>query len=106
MPLQLTTEKTVGDLDTNTYTHAKITLYRHDLQTNQIHITVEEGWIDTGEFIPGKFSDPKVYLIEGAEFAAIAPSLPTSGTELLYDGVARVLYQHLIDNEGYAGTIV
>ena len=33
-------------------------------------------------------------------------SLPTSGSELIYDGAARVLYQWLLDEGHYIGTIV
>jgi hypothetical protein len=41
-----------------------------------------------------------------AEFTTMVASLPTSGSELIYNGAARVLYQWLIDRGHYAGTIV
>lgn len=106
MSLELTTPKAVGDLDAADYTHAKVTLYRHDLQNNQIHMTVEYGIETDGVFTPGKFSDPTAVVIEGAAYGTLMASLPIDGDEILYDGVARVLYGHLISEELYIGTIV
>jgi hypothetical protein len=106
MPIQLTTAKSVGDLDTNDYTHVKVTLYRHDLQNNQIHLTVQHGYMDGGSFVVGERAESQVVVIEGADYGTLMASLPTDGNEKLYDGVARILYQYMIDQAIFVGTIV
>jgi len=123
MPLQLTSAIQVGDLDVENYTHVQISSFLFDRRKSCITLEVVEGYLDEDDnFVEGKHSRPSKFLIkdlpqEGTEgedrYSPADPQYSTmvGGTngesgELVYNTVANALYQWLIDNGHYAGTIV
>jgi len=123
MALLLTTAVSPGDLEGFDYDRVKIVDFQLKTEAKYIRFVVEYGTIQDSKWVAGMFQPvgfPKDYAIrdmigqvDGAgdpipdvtDFTDMVASLPTDGAELLYDGVARVLYQWLIDNGHFAGTI-
>lgn len=125
MPILLTTPVTTGDLDF-TYDRVKISQLTILPDFQRIEFMVEFGAVQESVWATGSFQ-PKVQRkfvirnvpeqedangdpIEGSEitdFTDTVAELPSDGSEKIYDGASRVVYQWLIDNyaDPYAGTI-
>jgi len=125
MPLQLTTPKNTGDLDPNApnnqYAQVKILTMTVHLSLSQIVLEVEYGntvgntWRKgvlpstryTIRNLPG-VNDRDGNLIEPAHpyFNQLVVQTVSSPDAVIYDDVAKHLYQWLIDCGHYAGTVV
>lgn len=119
--IQLTTPVSTGDLDED-YTHVRINRFTLDRRANSIQMDVELGYLDGGEFVVGQYSSRKLFEIhdypaQGEEGDPDYTPGSTAYTDLvggnyghtdvlLYDDVSTTLYQWLIDNGHYAGSIV
>lgn len=123
MPFLLTTAISPGDLEDFNYDRIKIVNFGLKTELKRVTFTIEYGTVQdnmwtTGRFQPAGF--PKEYMIhdinnqvdgsgealpDSTDFTDMMTSLPSDAEELLYDGVSRILYQWLIDNDHFDGTI-
>ena len=122
MPLQLTTAIDVGDLDSHDYTHVMITDFYLDTRHRAIQVATAEGYLVDGTFVRGEKSRDKRFEImdipergvEGEpghtaadpQYSDMAGETYGHNSKLLYDDVATALYQWMVDQGHYAGTIV
>jgi NADPH:quinone reductase-like Zn-dependent oxidoreductase len=114
MPIQLTAPKVTGDFDTEAvngqYAEVKIIEQRLNTKGEFIELLLEYGNTDTGAWVSGKMNPVKVQIVNsmggGTDYNDIIASLPLDGNEAIYAGAKRVLYQWLIDNGHFAGTVV
>jgi hypothetical protein len=119
MPLLLTTPVDTGDLDSFSYDRVKIINFRVDVEGEAIEFEVQFGSVVDNNWVPGlmkrnkRFSirnegrlDENGDLIQGErqEYNEVVSSVSLTD-ELIYDGVARVLYQWLLDNDHFVGTL-
>lgn len=108
--LQLTTPYNVGDVDPNgPYTHVKILQFGVNLEHPSIQFTAQMGTVSGDDFVKGiraKGTTMKGYSIEGSDYEAMVSKTTSAQGVLIYDEVARELYQWLIDKGHYAGTNV
>jgi len=109
MPLTLTTPVSSGDLDPNASSYGKIKVIDFQARTvgprKSLRFYVQLGNEDgEGNWIPG-ISRPKEFSLDSDAFAALAASHTANSGELTYDAVARGLYEWLISEGHYAGTI-
>lgn len=106
MPILLTTPYDPGDNNPGvTYPRAKITGFSHS--NGVIGFGVTYG--DLVDGVPGTWergtgSPAKSFTIEGADYSAMVAEVATAG-EKIYDEVARVLYEWLISEGHFAGSI-
>lgn len=108
MPIQLTTPMSMGDIDDD-YTHVKIIKFEVNLAAQVIEFRTAHGFIDAGDFVLGQNvgqTTRKRFELNGPDFASIITKQTSAAGVLIYDEVARELYQWLIDNGHFAGTIV
>lgn len=108
MPIQLTTALDMGAVDDD-YTHVKIMEFTHDALESAILLTVQHGTLSGQTFVRGKKipnTTQKTFKVTGQDYTDLVAELPANTTETLYAQVAKALYQWLIDNGHYAGTIV
>ena len=109
MPIQLTTPLDTGALDAADYTHAKIVSFKIDIAQAQIELEVHHGTVAQAVFTSGKMLygvTLKKFVITGEDYAALLAEV-TSGTGvLIYDEISNALYQWLLDESHYVGTIV
>jgi hypothetical protein len=102
----LTTPYDPGDLDPGqTYPRAKIVVQTIRPDQKAIDLTWSFGDVSGSDWIPGAADPGGQESIIEADYDTVVASLPTDGSELIYNGAARVLYQWLIDNGHLAGTI-
>lgn len=106
MPIQLTTAISVGDLEAGSLTHVKITRFAVDVQNGEIDLIVTFGRIVESAFVPTGVKRPDQFCIRGADYTSIVAATASAQGAILYDEVATNLYQWLIDNNHFAGTIV
>lgn len=123
MPLDLTTPFQTGDLDPNgPYSQVKIVKMTHDSVAETIEIQVEYGNTALGEWEPG-VKEQEMYLVENspAEYDDQGNETVPAGTDYdllvaklcgvgndntpIYTRVKQELYQWLIDEGYFAGTI-
>lgn len=121
MPIQLTTPKDTGDLDPNAAQYAQVKIVHQgiDVSAKIITLRVELGNTVNGAWQPG-ILPPSNYVIKnrpavmvgGVETAPASPAydslvtqLPGNTTESIYAQSADILYQWLLDNGHYVGTI-
>ena len=108
--LQLTTPYSVGDVDPNgPYTHVKILRFSADLENQHIHFTAQMGTVSGDDFVKGIRSKKytlRDFNIEGEDYETIISKTTSAQGILIYDEVARELYQWLITKEHYIGTNV
>ena len=109
MPIQLTTSITTGDIDPNgPYTQVKIVRFMLDSVQKVVELQCQYGNTD-GEWVPGVNAGAtsiKYFYITGEDYTTIVATESAAAEEIYYDKVAETLYQWLIDNEHYVGTIV
>lgn len=119
MPLQLTSPISTGDLSDNSLTHVKVNRFRVDVEHKRLEFGVRFGYYEGASWVEGEYQ-PRVrhtFIIrdgtpeEGDDEAMAFTDLMNASTPLNleerhYDGVARSLYQWLIDNDHFEGSIV
>lgn len=116
MPIQLTTAFNPGDLDPGKqYTHLAIRHLEHSLDNQTIRLICKYGVLEEGSFVAGAMSPTKTHLIQdeptadppGTDYTDLVATQVVSGDvdDLVYDVNAKHLYQYLLDNGEYAGTI-
>jgi hypothetical protein len=106
MPLQLTTEINVGDLNSHNITHAKIINFRCLLEDNLLDFDLAYGHLDGESFVRTDLKPKQSYQIVGDEFIELVGSTHGAADVLVYDTIANVLYQWLIDHSILAGTVI
>ena len=129
MPIQLTTPKSVGDLDpgapSGQYNQAKIVAQTLKTEEKQIMITVQVGNTVDGSWRKGVMPQQTYTIMNGADhedpehpgdpnyiipgvpdYDNLVSELPANTTDPIYDHAAKALYQYLIDQGLYVGTIV
>ena len=113
MPILLTTPVQTGVLDPNgPYLQVKIIQFTLDSIFKRIDLVCQYGNTD-GEWVPGiRAGDvaDKGFRIEdkdgGTDYTDMITAISAAADEVYYDKVKAILYQWLIDNSYYAGTIV
>jgi hypothetical protein len=112
MALLLQTAIDAGALSEFDYTHVKIMRVSVQPADKRLTFEVEFGAVQNGEWSSGRFQPMVTRLFciqdappDAADFTDMMAELPTSGEEKIYDGVSRVLYQWLLDNDHFDGTI-
>ena len=114
MPLQLTTPINPGDLDSVTYGQVKIIEQRHRSTAGTITVVVAAGNTDEeGVWVPGvqktsvfQIRDDDTLDPPGTEYTDLVTDSISQPDEPTYAAVKRGLYEWLIANDHYAGTIV
>lgn len=110
MPIQLTSSYSVGAADSNSpYQQAKIMQFTLYPAGKQIDLAVQLGNTTSGVWTSGVGLEGKTvkrFTIIGADYDTMATSASAAAGEVYYDKVAAKLYQWLIDNGHFAGTIV
>lgn len=119
MSLRLTTPVSTGDLLGADLTHVKVSRFKLDVERAQLEFFVRLGYYDGELWVPTDYQiqgSQQLFIVrneamedgeDGTDFTdLIAGSMPSSLDENLYDGVSRSLYQWLIDNDHFDGTIV
>lgn len=104
MPIQLTTVFAVGDFDTDDYQHVRVVSFTLHSVQNFIEVECQYGNTVNGVWVGGTKA-PEVHKIEGADYAAMVAKLPQGG-ETIYQAAGREIYQWLIDQGKYVGTLV
>lgn len=108
MPIQLTSSYDTGSLD-GALTHVKVVEWHNVPDSDFINLTVQHGKIVEGNFvrgIPVEGQTVKHFTISGSDYSTMVASTSAAAGEVYYDKVAGLLYQWLLDNSHYAGTIV
>ena len=107
MPVSLTTPKNTGDLDPSSavYAEAKIVFQSIDVEVKAINVKVQYGNTVSGVWEKGILKD-EWFVIKGADYDTVVASSSSAAGEIYYEKVAAVLYQWLIDNGHFVGTIV
>jgi hypothetical protein len=104
MPIQLTTAFNPGDLDTVTYTQVKITKVYLSLDSKSFEIRCQYGNTVETAWVKGVVDD-RNFNISGTDYDTLIAATPEA-EETTYDAAARELYQWLLDNDKFVGTIV
>jgi len=106
MPIQLTAAFDPGDVDPGvTYPRVIIKSFLCQPLTQEIAVVCEYGSGSSSSWTPGVVPTQE-FLVSGSDYTTMIAELPDSGLEAIYDGAARVIYQWLIDEGHFAGTIV
>lgn len=113
MPIQLTTAADSGEMGGGaTYTHVKIMGWSHEPLQKLIKIGVQFGTMSGEEFIPGpSFMIKSIMIINDpgvphTKYDDLVDGHTTNDGEKTYAAVKRGLYQWMIDESIFAGTIV
>ncbi len=114
MPIALTTSVAVGDLDSSAYQQVKIAKLTIDPVAKYIQLDCEYGNTNASVWEPGIHAGAAakkqvtIQNIEGGtqHYDVLIASTSAAADEVYYDKVAAKLYQWLIDNGHFAGTVV
>lgn len=109
MTIELTTAFDPGDIAEGSYTHVKVISFVVDIRRKAIMIDTLYGVESGGEFTDGvevPRSTRKRFKITGNDFDAMVSKLTSAADVLIYDEVARELYQWLLDKGHFAGSII
>lgn len=109
MPIQLTTAFDPGELDVNDYAYAKIEQFIMYPSAKRIEVMTRLGYIDNGVLvygIPLEGKTVKKFVIEGEDYDTMVAEESVASGEVYYDEVSRLLYQWLLDEGHFSGTIV
>jgi len=105
MPIQLTTPlPVIPELDPSVTAYNQVTIISFNYRANKLELVCVYGNTQSGEWRSGNIPR-RTFVIEGAEFTSIIAEMPQAG-ETLFQGASRVLYEYLIDNGHYSGTII
>ena len=122
MPIQLDSSIGIGELG-DALTHIKVTQFNCDLTNKVMKMKIEYGWLDgESNFLPSSAKPPEYHILENVptvgspgdsnyqeghtQFNDEVGSHTSNNGELTYDAVARGLYEWLIAEGHYVGTIV
>lgn len=103
MPLTLTSAIDMGDADANDYTTVKITNLDILVESGRLYFNCAKGYLDGGNFVAGLLQ-PERFEVSGDAFTAMKAVAATTD-ESWWDHSARVLYQWLLDEEHFVGSI-
>jgi len=103
MPITLTTSISTGDIDTSNYDTVKITTVNIDVLTSRLGFGTKKGYMDSGNFVPGKI-DAEWFDVPDDDLTAMK-AVEATTDETWWDHNARVLYQWLLDEGHYVGSI-
>jgi hypothetical protein len=110
MPIQLTSSYSVGAVDPNSpYQQVKVLQFTLHPAGRLIELSVQLGNTVDGSWAAGMAIEDKTvkrFRIIGADYDTLVASASAAAGEVYYDKVAQKLYQWLIDNGHFAGTIV
>lgn len=114
MALSLTTPLSVGDLDSGTtYAEVKIVMFMLCSADETIRIECEYGNTVSGSWVPGIRAGNAAnqsFIIQDIDggtshYTDMIANTSAAASENYYDEVATLLYQWLIDESHFAGTI-
>lgn len=106
MPIRLETPFNPGDLDPGkSYTDVMIEDFTINLVRKRIRLVVARGYQSGGNWVRGKSAILK-HEITGDDYDAVTSLSPFDPSSLLYDQVARALYEYLIDEGIYPGVVI
>jgi hypothetical protein len=108
MPIQLTASYNSGDIN-GSLTHVKIAEMKIVPDAKRIEAVARMGKIVGGVFQYGVAIEnvtTKHFTIEGADYDTMIAETSAAADEVYYDEEARLLYEWLIANNHFAGTIV
>ena len=110
MPIQLTTPYAVGDMDVGSpYSQVKILQLNMNVEGGLIDLVVQHGNTVASVWVPSVAIEDKTvrrFRITGTDYDTLVASQSAAVGEVYYDKVAEKLYQWLLDNDHYVGTIV
>lgn len=109
--IDLTTNHKPGDDWPNEpdYTHVRITRFCIDTVGAQLELWCDYGTIVDNAFVQGKSRTATVTIRDtpnNAYYTDLVGASPEDDTTLLYDQVSNALYQWLLDQSVFAGSIV
>ncbi len=108
--IQLTTPFSLGDVDSTPLTHVRIVSFNIDLDAKMIYFRAMRGSLESSEFVKAAYvvrnGTSLEYRVAGDDYDALCAKLTSATDVSIYDEVARELYQWLIDNGHFQGTIV
>ena len=108
MPIQLTTSYDSGDID-GELTHVKIPEMKFMPDAKRIELVTRMGKMVGGVFQYGvavENATTKHFIVEDADYDTMIAEMSAGASEVYYDEVARLLYEWLIANNHFAGTVV
>lgn len=110
MPLQLTTPLSVGAIDANSpYQIVKILQLNIYPGAKVIELTLQHGNVVDGVFVPGMAVEGvtvKRLTVSSPDYETLVAAKSAGADEVYYDKVSNLLYQWLLDNSHFVGTIV
>jgi len=114
MPIQLTTALQTGVIDpSGPYTQVKIITFTLNTIRKFIEVNCQYGNTVNNEWVPGiatGSASNQTLIIqdsgEATDYTDMITAESAAEGEVYYDKVKEILYQWLIDNEYYDGTIV
>jgi len=110
MPIQLTTPIQTGAIDPNgPYEQVKIIIFSLNTVVPNIEILCQYGNTVESVWVPGvRVGDvaDQAFRIEGDDYDVMTAVKSVAADEVYYDETKELLYQWLLDNDHYIGTIV
>lgn len=111
MSIQLTTPLSVGDLDGNSpYQEAKIIDFKLFSADKRMELVVQLGNTIAGKWTPPVLSmgtiTVKRFEISDTDYDTLVATQSLAVGEVYYQKVSEALYQWLLDNGHYVGTII
>lgn len=109
MPIQLTTAISGGDFESGSLTHAKINFFAISVQNQVINFRVQLGRIVEDQFQAAQLlhsGTVRDFEITGEDYSTIVAATASAQGAILYDEFAAALYQWLLDNSHFVGSIV
>jgi hypothetical protein len=109
MALLLTTPLTVGGIDASDYTHVRIASFMLDSVENRIYLSIRFGYKNGSAWVSG-VNIPNItvkdFEISGADYVAmVANTVGSDASKKIYRQASDKLYQWLIDNNHFIGTV-
>jgi hypothetical protein len=109
MPINLTTAFDPGDADSGNLTHVRIESLEISLPGKTISFTTRHGTYAGGTWTDGvkvRNVTRKKFTITGDDYDDMIAKTASGADAKVYDDVAKHLYQWLIDEGHFTGTIV
>lgn len=110
MPIQLQTPFNIGAADPNSpYSQVKILEFTLRPTLHQIRLLTQYGNTVGGVWVSGvgvSNITVREYVINDGDYSTMVASASAGAGEVYYDKVSGLLYQWLLDQGHYAGTIV
>ena len=110
MPIQLTSSVTIPGEVGNPYTHVRVKSLQVDIDGSALQFNVAYGKYNNSVWEWTTRLPPTPFILldndAGPAFTNFVSSHVTNTNELTYDAVARGIYEWLLDNNKYVGTLV